>query len=75
MKKYFSLMNMNRKVVMITGLFFAFVLTTSVAYAAMTLSTDTISGSGALNINPTGQPVTVNGDWRRGSSWRGPIAA
>jgi hypothetical protein len=58
--KYFT--QINRKVPMIMGLVFAFVLTTTVAYAAMTLSTDTISGSGALNINPTGQPVTVNGD-------------
>lgn len=60
MKKYFA--NVNRKAVMTTILVCAFVLTTTVAYAAMTLSTDTISGSGALNLSPTGQPVTVNGD-------------
>ena len=60
MKKYFE--SINRKVLMATVLVSAFILTTTVAYAAMTLSTDTITGSGALNINPTGQPVTVNGN-------------
>lgn len=60
MKKYFE--SINIKTLLVTMLVSALILTTSVAYAAMTLSTDTISGSGALNLTPTGQPVIVNGN-------------
>jgi hypothetical protein len=60
MKKYFQ--SINRKSLVVTVLVSAFILTTSVAFAAMTLNTDTISTTGVLNLNPTGQPVTVNGN-------------
>lgn len=64
MKKYFTSMSL-RRLLMIVALGFVsvFVLISPQVFAAMTLNTNTISTTGALNLNPTGQPVTVNGDF------------
>lgn len=39
----------------------AFVFTASAAYANLSFGTNTITSDGALNLTPTGQPVTING--------------
>jgi hypothetical protein len=58
--KYFSFVN--KKGLLLTSVTSIFILTASVAIASMTFDTDTITGSGEINLNPTGQPVTINGD-------------
>lgn len=50
------------KLLPIAGISLAFLLVAGNALASMTFGTDTITSSGVLNFNPTGSPVTVNGD-------------
>jgi len=50
------------KVVLLTAVCSLFIFGAATAYAALTLTATTISSDGAINLNPMGQPVTVNGD-------------
>lgn len=52
----------NQKIILISVSVLSFLVIAGSAFATLTINTDTITGSGALNLNPTGQPVTVNGD-------------
>src|SRR5262245_35123910 len=47
--------------VAIASLALAFTLVAGTAAASLTLSSSSISGDGTITLNPTGQPVTVNG--------------
>lgn len=60
MKKYFT--TMNRTVVMLTGLVLTFVFTTSVAYAALTLSSSAITSDGNLNLSVPSGLINIGPD-------------
>src|SRR3989344_7627843 len=61
MKKYFT--SMNRKIVMFMVLGFAFVFTTTTAFAALTLNSTTVSSDGALTLTGTASSI-----WDLGAS-------
>jgi hypothetical protein len=50
------------KTAAVASLALAFVLVAGTAFAALTFNSTAISSDGALTLNPTGQPVTVNGN-------------
>jgi hypothetical protein len=50
------------KTVAVASLVLAFVLVAGTAFAALTFNSTAITSDGALTLNPTGQPVTVNGN-------------
>ena len=60
MKQYLT--SMNRKMLMFAVLVFAFVFTTSTAFAALTLNSNAVSSDGALTL--TG---TANSTWDLGT--------
>lgn len=51
-----------RRIFLSSFLIAASLFTAGTAIASMTFNTNTITSDGAINLNPTGQPVTVNGD-------------
>jgi hypothetical protein len=58
----FRLKAVSGKTAAIASLAFAFLLVAGTAFASLTFSTTAITSDGALTLNPTGQPVTVNGN-------------
>ena len=50
------------KTVAVASLVLAFVFIAGTAFAALTFNSTAITSDGALTLNPTGQPVTVNGN-------------
>jgi hypothetical protein len=59
---HFRLKTIPGKAVAIASLVFGFVLIAGTAFAALTFNSTAITSDGALTLNPTGQPVTVNGN-------------
>jgi hypothetical protein len=59
---HFRLKTIPGKTVAIASLSLAFVLIAGTAFAALTFNSTAITSDGALTLNPTGQPVTVNGN-------------
>jgi hypothetical protein len=58
----FRLKAVSGKTVAIASLVLAFVLVAGTAFASLTFNSTAITSDGALTLNPTGQPVTVNGN-------------
>jgi hypothetical protein len=58
----FRLKTVPGKTVAIASLALGFVLVAGTAFAALTFNSTAITSDGALTLNPTGQPVTVNGN-------------
>jgi hypothetical protein len=51
-----------QKVILISVLSLAFLVAAGSAVASMTFNSNTITSDGILNLTPTGQPVTINGN-------------
>jgi hypothetical protein len=58
----FNIKPVSGKTVAIASLALGFVLVAGTAFASLTFNSTAITSDGALTLNPTGQPVTVNGD-------------
>jgi hypothetical protein len=52
-----------QKTLLISILSLSFLVVAGSAFAALTFNSTAITSDGALTLNPTGQPVTVNGDF------------
>jgi hypothetical protein len=60
---HFHLRAVSGKTVAIASLALAFLLIAGTAFASLTFNSTAITSDGALTLNPTGQPVTVNGNF------------
>jgi hypothetical protein len=58
----FRFKTVSGKAVAIASLALVFVLIAGTAFASLTFNSTAITSDGALTLNPTGQPVTVNGN-------------